>query len=625
MQDVIFAELIPENASQKLNSSNRKVLSALHPLGTHCAIAIGHQDLKQKTQIFPQDGQVGVVSFGGIPPERSQFCLQALERFEAVQTNANPTQKVGFTPILSESQRLLHISQQYRQDVRLYVEACRKRLDKLFHSKSTSTSIATLESEGFLFEGFHMVWHLAEVLYLDEDLADKLMDWLNTNFPSPTPEEFQTLIAYVNPTMHPKFWDLVYTCLLRGHLTATQELLERLGNDGSHPHIEPLVRALQDVLNSKPAREGEWKKWRDQCRYFANETLLQTMCKDQDLIPQFLTCFKILSGDADTIIQVANSWQERVVALVWFSKEEVDANVVTQVTQQLQNVNAIGEVRIIDTILLDLCLGNVQTAVQEASRLDWWLVSHLVDLLSRGVKHVKLQQRLASIRDWFVANYAQQLMVDETLWPIGLQYLTYCCEGRATASVLIPRLQPKTEDELHRIVLTCRYFGLRRELDILYTTLGTRSLAQGDPVAALSFFSKAKCSWRVAETVDRLLKDGIPVDPVVLDEARDNLGPGSASDRISMLSNFIKFQKGGNVDDLLTLLHDQETPVKHKRSLIEQACQWIESGTQVESRAILNMMKSLEECLLQSTDHQDVLPLRKTLVNALAHCQDFAL
>ena len=92
-----------------------------------------------------------------------------------------------------------------------------------------------------------------------------------------------------------------------------------------------------------------------------------------------------------------------------------------------------------------------------------------------------------------------------------------------------------------------------------------------------------------------------------------------------MLSNVIKFQKEGNVDDLLTLLHDQETPVKHKRSLIEQACQWIDSGTQFESRAILNMMKSLEECLLQSTDHQDVLPLRKTLVNALAHCQDFAL
>jgi len=627
MEHVILTNLIPPNASKQLPPSNRKIVSCIDPFGNALAMTVGQRDAKQKTKLFSQDGVVSVVKLAGIPVERSQFCLQSLQRFEAVQTDAKPIQKAGFTPILSEYHRLVLVSQQYRQDIRLYVEALRKRLDKLFHSHSTSAAIASLEAEGFLFEGFHMIWHLAEVLYLDsEGVADKLMDWLNTNFPSPTPEEFQTLIAYVNPTMHPKFWDLVYTCLLRGHTTATQELLERLGNDGSHPNVEPLVRALQDVLISKPARDADWSKWRDQCRYFANQALLQSMSKDQDLIPQFLTCFKILSGDEKTIVEVTSSWQERVVALVWFSRDVVDLHVVSQMTKQLESANAIGETRIIDKILLQLCLGNVQTAVQEASTLDWWLVAHLVDLLSRGIKDVKLQQRLMSVRDWFVANYAQQLLIDETLWPVGLQYLTYCRDGKVTAAILIPRLQPKTEEELDRIVATCQFFGLHRELATLYATLGTQSLARGDGVAALRYFSKANCPWRVAETVDRLLQDEIDVDPVVLDESRDILGPGAASDRITMLANYAKFQKGHSVDDLLTLLRDAETPVKHKHSLIARACRLIESGTKFDSRAILDMMKSLEECLLRSQDVAgDAKQLRLVLVNALAHCADFAL
>lgn len=373
-----------------------------------------------------------------------------------------PVQQAGFQAVgAALHQKLLQVSQGYRADMAAYMDALDNEMDAIEQGSPTAgdanDTLQQLTMERFLYAGISTAWHLAETLHLSpaqpttvtfgshampsaasaDALPDRLLSWLNVNFPAPAPGAFEALLADYQankatrggPADSPDFWPLVVRCLMRGNLDSVAQLLDLLA-ESVRPQFKVQVNALARVFLSiaqerpDPLRfrsnveyADKFQAWKTDCAMSGSEASLKnevaaalaaqgamttpgrrsarlarganasatTSNDDQDpeLYPHFATLFAILAGDRNQIASQAKTWHEALVCSLYWSQPRADLDSMRGMLLLMGLDKA--TLKPVDAVIFAMLLGNGAAIAQGLGALgDLWGAAHLVDLLARA-------------------------------------------------------------------------------------------------------------------------------------------------------------------------------------------------------------------------------------------------
>lgn len=219
---------------------------------------------------------------------------------------------------------------------------------------------------------------------LTESLPETLFRWLSDNH-NPYPNQVQEVLRCKPcPASHSMFWPTVCMALLRGQVSAAQELLMHAGweriKTNRRGELEFTGRALDNVrraaeetclmLDDCPAKKGDWEIWNsdwtlfrikaraklDQLRRFAEGTnampldieaaeshqSLSTAARKAesqvpwDIYENLNVIFEIVLGAPDVIFETAQDWCEATIGLFgWWDETRTDKNSTIPTSQGL--------------------------------------------------------------------------------------------------------------------------------------------------------------------------------------------------------------------------------------------------------------------------------------------------
>ncbi|KAJ3158558.1 hypothetical protein HDU86_002783 [Geranomyces michiganensis] len=413
----------------------------------------------------------------------------------------------------------------------------------------------------------HSALQLLDLVHLKSDLPTEdalawdhvqpdYSEWLSAHYLEPRDEEFIPFKNSSNQRQHPLYWRFVYQTLLRGHLLTVVSILkihpdyrdyclEKLSRPGAET-VTPIVRIIELVeampmparSDSQLAFEEQRARWKEEvARTKAICNRHATMSRDSD---EFDRVLSILNGNDPAIKQVATDWREAISGLMIYVHPALKRH---EVAELLSRVDVEVEPDSIKELIeLSIIEGNFQRAIRYCSKLDWWLVSHLADLLHhigaldsdnliaslsgmadkrrlQASQHAQQQQHQQQQREWYLLGYAQDLVSDPAHWRIGLEYMAACCYSttslttsasaascREILEATITRI-PFDESELKFKKLAA--FARRHNLDTackeLHRTYARRKLAAGRIGEALEHYAEARDAPQVARIVDAIL------------------------------------------------------------------------------------------------------------------------
>ncbi|KAH9246880.1 hypothetical protein BASA81_015561 [Batrachochytrium salamandrivorans] len=282
----------------ELLAMNRSIRVSMRPMGKEVlAFAVARvpvetlppdQRAKLSQQRFPQDQQVHLASWQSIPESRSSFYQAALGVFESADSIELPRRlhsrhsKAGRLDRLSEPTRngstaaASAASTAFAAFASSSTDAtaapCPSNAELLaIHFKGfqrlppghllpyliTDHGLAEIQQETALFSAIHSVWHLAHILFFDDQqqqphvpaksvLAD-LITWLTLNHTYDIQSQFEEMVAMVSPSDHPEFWPYIFKCLLRGHFVAATTMLGLLKAYKPAPSMANPTQSVNDV------------------------------------------------------------------------------------------------------------------------------------------------------------------------------------------------------------------------------------------------------------------------------------------------------------------------------------------------------------------------------------------
>ncbi|KAH9246881.1 hypothetical protein BASA81_015562 [Batrachochytrium salamandrivorans] len=96
----------------------------------------------------------------------------------------------------------------------------------------------------------------------------------------------------------------------------------------------------------------------------------------------FAIAFGILAGDEAVVLQTSQTWQEAMIGLGVFVYPQFQAQDVKSLLAIVVERYAVDT--LLDQVQLALLELDIPKALRYASDLDWWLVTHLIDLFDRA-------------------------------------------------------------------------------------------------------------------------------------------------------------------------------------------------------------------------------------------------
>ncbi|KAJ1559934.1 hypothetical protein HK405_008835 [Cladochytrium tenue] len=472
---------------------------------------------------------------------------------------------------------------------------------------STAAAAAAEASET---EAMHSVWQLCEVTLLGASspapVAEELLLWLNATFPRPTQAEYDALAAadaggaasvVVAAWERPEFWPYVTSCVLRGHFLAASMALERLpgaatataapstpagpstrrtparaATTAERPSaVGLLVRLMQTM--PRPSAFGsmaEFSKrrrdWQAEAAYHADRRRLAAMA-NEETVDYLLTLFSILAGNQHVILRECQRWAEAVVALLVFTDplattrgiaEHVDAVREKIESGEASHLVLWSDERPVDSAMAAAMCLDADGVIQASTRIDWWLVSHLIDLLVKysrleemeggeplladeSLQHLhdhvstadddamdggysgdsfgvaKRQSRESgarpSLRDWYVLEYGDQLAASRDFWRIGVEYLARAGQSNEARGRLAARLlravDPRTNGSRtakRQVLGLAKVYGLDDVTREVHRVAARGALAAGRLGAAAREAAAAGDAATCGAVAERLLE-----------------------------------------------------------------------------------------------------------------------
>lgn len=485
--------------------------------------------------------------------------------------------------------------------------------------------------ETALFSGIHGVWHLAHIALFESQVEtpvlDSLIRWVNLNHSEKMQREFQALVGKTVFAKDVLFWAMAKRLVCRGHFKAAISLFqsneqfrkELSSNDfiGSKTAVKALSILFDTMPSSKTSVSTRdfkeaWTKWNEECNFIYSGGEMSAFNLEVSEASHFGDLFAILSGDELAILKSSETWIEALLALNLFTDPSILArnlpDFLPVISQRFEPSN------VLDHIQFSILRNDVPSIIQYSSNYDCWLVTHLVDLLSKsGLVSTDIQRRLAkeecTIQQWFRLNYADLLISNQVHIRTALELLMHSGPmGRSVCASYLPHIE-LLEDGLRQSVFKfCELHDFPKELKSIFKSLANASLANGDFVAALLLFGKAQDQPSVNNIVDKLMRAYIQTGDRGYEQIVDQIVGGeelnaTMSTSLSFLCNYREFQKlydagrfqeAGNL--LILLLTSGATPRSFWMPLLLDAVPMLECKTLVFGKHdTLELMRVAQE------------------------------
>ncbi|KAJ3172998.1 hypothetical protein HDU88_004457 [Geranomyces variabilis] len=594
------ADILAPGNTETLAEGNRTVKGSLASIRNEALVHIARRNLEDSSSQPPNkdlDQRIAIVkTIDAIPPTRAVFVNEAYGVFAALQAAVHAATDVragasfgaggasghrrhmlGFddsrgTDMPSGSggrtqikRAVLRASQEYRERI----------VAQFQQVENPNTPEAFHENE--VLRTAHSALQLLDLVHLKSDLPNEddalpwdhvqpdYSAWLSAHYMEPRDEEFIPFKNSANQREHPLYWRFVYQTLLRGHLLTVVSILKIhpdyraycLEQLSRRSNTDALIVRIIELVESMPMPsrfasqlqfEEQRALWKEEVeRTKATASRHAATSRDTDEFDRMLS---VLNGDERAIKQVANDWREAVSGLIIYVHPALKRH---EVAELLSRVNVeVDPDSVKELVELSIIEGNFQRAIRFCSKQDWWLVSHLADLLhhigaldsdnligslsgmadKRRFQPLQQPPQQQQQREWYLLGYAQDLVSDPAHWRIGLEYIAACCYSTTSATsasaascrevldATVTRI-PFEESELKfkKLVAFSRRHNLDSARKELHRTYARRKLAAGRIGEALEHYAEARDAPQVARIVDSLLDARAATMPVVDVEA----------------------------------------------------------------------------------------------------------
>ncbi|XP_060803024.1 nuclear pore complex protein Nup85 isoform X2 [Amyelois transitella] len=364
----------------------------------------------------------------------------------------------------------LKLSRQYRSIIRVCIESLQEAAEK----ETDGINKNSLLSYITIFYSVECIWHLCEILFIDNIPGDVvlpfLLEWVRFHFPCHEQIAAQLLEACERGSEdHPQYWDTVVGMVVQGRVDVARALLKLHSATDTNE-----FKLLDNSLRTMPiysvyagASTGEftitWKHWQAECRSKLGSRMFASH-------PKLELIMKLIIGDYsafESIRDKYNSWFDLLGGWVLYTAPWARRHELSSAAAACAGMRSAPSRTHLDVILRALLDGDLHQVISEIQQIsdNGWFATHLTDMLYHCGKLKILDKHQTDVtnllRDSLVLEYGCLLMEHQSLWSVGLSYLVSCPpEGPRRAELMLERLPITTEAKAMRVVAEAKKYGL---------------------------------------------------------------------------------------------------------------------------------------------------------------------
>ncbi|XP_073944916.1 nuclear pore complex protein Nup75 isoform X2 [Choristoneura fumiferana] len=416
---------------------------------------------------------------------------------------------------LDNQVEFLKHSRQYRSIIRVCIESLQDAASKQSDSIEKNNLLTCIT----IFYSIECVWHLCEILYIDNVPGDYilpfLLEWVRFHFPCHEQTAAQLLEACERGSEdHPEYWDTVIGMIVQGRVDVARALMKLHSDTDSHEFklVDNSLRSMPIYSVYGGMSTGEftitWKHWQAECRSkltsraVASQPQLELIMR---LITGDYTAFESILPKYDSWLDILGGWT--VFTSPWARKHDLRAAAAACAGMRGATRSALHD------LLRPAVEGELHQVIHEIQQLsdNGWFATHLTDILYHCGKLKVLDKHqvdvTARLRDSLVLEYGSLLMEHGSLWSVGLAYLAGCPpEGPLRAELLMERLPLPNETKALRVMAEAEKHGLINVVRTVCACVGARHLSAGRAGAALAWGMRGRSAGLCARAAHAALR-----------------------------------------------------------------------------------------------------------------------
>ncbi|KAI8898192.1 nucleoporin Nup85-like protein [Globomyces pollinis-pini] len=161
-------------------------------------------------------------------------------------------------------------------------------------------------------------------------------------------------------------------------------------------------------------------------------------------------------------------------------------------------------------------------AIALCTNLDWWLTTHLIDLLIKLDIPINLQlnhngklllehdktngKSITNLTEWYLINFAESLLIHDQLWKDALDYLVSCPNvDLAAIESIISRIPLTYQSNIDHLLQFCDAHSLHQSKKSILKILGKQCMDRKDYIPSIKYFVSAGDYFHVSLIVDMIL------------------------------------------------------------------------------------------------------------------------
>ncbi|KAG0227725.1 Nucleoporin nup85 [Actinomortierella wolfii] len=564
--------------------------------------------------------------------ERSVYLCQAsipAYRIPFIQGTFTTFSKITRLDPYSATAKYMSLYEEYRNAVGRY----RMQLAENSLSADKDDAEAIID-EMQIMEAVGSILELSEYVFFTSDkqahISFQYSHWLNSTQQAPPEEVTSQILDSANTLQHPQFWPCVLQCILRGLKHTVIFLVKSALQDTHQSSVKSALNIFLELLEGLPTNDSieddnknlaGYVKWQERCEASANGSMLNALGEKAKL------ALRIMSGDAQAILNEADTWQEAFGALLLFVNIRATRQTLGTHLDQCRAHFSLSDSKLslpaqITLAILDLDASKV---VRLCGNLLPWLAAHLSDVLHQ-FGYLELpgtdmdMEQLGydrEIHEFYLENYAQTLMADPSLWEAVAGYLLGC--GRRGAQMLtewICHLPQLSEKDTSKVLAFCERHGLQDAVKSIYRVLAVDEEQHGRYALSIAHFLASGEPQRAGRVIDQVLSRYLSGNLSFKDLCasvpnQQHHASVSTSQYVTFMRAFTRYHQelqdndtGKAAKSLMWLLSTGRAPAKYWLTLLAAGLPLFEQDTPVlDANDTYELMRCLDE-IVQS-QHRD--------------------
>ncbi|CAK1595716.1 unnamed protein product [Parnassius mnemosyne] len=410
----------------------------------------------------------------------------------------------------------LKLSRQYRSIVRVCIESLQEAAEK----ETDSLEKNSLLSHITIFYSIECIWHLSEILFIDNIPGDIvlpfLLEWVRFHFPCHEQTAAQMLEACERGSEdHPQYWDTVVGMVVQGRIDVARALLKLHSSAELNEFklVDNSLRTMPVYSVYGGVSSGEftivWKHWQAECRSKLTSQALTSQ-------PNLELIMRLMVGEYTAFESVRRkyaSWFDLLGGYVLFTRPWTRSRELAAAADACAALDGPHPQSHLDVIIRALLEGDLHQVIHEIQQMsdNGWFATHLTDILYHCGKLQILDKHQTDVtkrlRDSLILEYGSLLMEHKSLWSVGLSYLASCPpEGLRRAELLLEKIPIETEAKAMRIIAEAKKYEL---LGVVRTVCGcvcARRLRGGRAGGAVCWAARARSGPLCARAAHRVLR-----------------------------------------------------------------------------------------------------------------------